>query len=48
MEAIQKFLAEFEAMIYGPWFVLLLLGTGIWLSIKTRFVQFRRWVQLSG
>ena len=42
VEQLQQWASAFEGVIWGPWLIVLLVGTGIFLSIGTRFVQFRR------
>ena len=33
--------AEFAKLMWGPWLLILLLGTGVWLSICLRGIQVR-------
>ncbi|OGG06200.1 MAG: hypothetical protein A3F83_15975 [Candidatus Glassbacteria bacterium RIFCSPLOWO2_12_FULL_58_11] len=33
---------KLEQFMYSPWFVITLLGTGVLLTIRTRFIQFRK------
>ncbi len=42
MESLTRFVTEFERFMYSPWFVVTLLGTGVLLTIRTRFIQFRK------
>jgi len=42
MDSITSLVLEIEKFMYSPWFVVTLLGTGILLSIRTRFIQFRK------
>ena len=35
------FIEAFAAFMWGPWLLLLLLGTGSWLTIRLRGIQFR-------
>ncbi len=41
MEQAAAILGRIEAFMWGPWLVVLLLGTGILLTVRTRFVQVR-------
>jgi len=41
MDGITGFVLDLERFMYSEWFVVTLLGTGLLLSIRTRFVQFR-------
>ena len=34
--------AEFSKLMWGPWLLFLLLGTGLWLSICLRGIQARK------
>lgn len=42
MEKITGFVLDLERFMYSEWFVITLLGTGLLLSIRTRFIQFRK------
>lgn len=42
MDRITELVLELESFMYGPWFVVLLLGTGVLISCRTRFIQIRR------
>ena len=43
MEQLQKILDAISTIVWGPWFLIpLLLGTGLFLTIRLRFLQFRR------
>ena len=42
MEQLVEWTTKINASAWGPWMIALLLGTGIWLTIRTRFVQLRR------
>jgi len=42
MEQLVEWTTRINANAWGPWMIALLLGTGIWLTIRTRFVQLRR------
>lgn len=39
---MNTFLAEFASLMWGPWILFLLLGTGCWLTIRLRGVQVRQ------
>ena len=38
---MNSLLAEFAKLMWGPWLLVLLLGTGIWLSIRLNGIQIR-------
>ncbi|MEK9630168.1 MAG: sodium:alanine symporter family protein [Nitrospinota bacterium] len=38
---MNTFLASFASFMWGPWLLVLLLGTGFWLTVKLRGIQFR-------
>ena len=38
---MSAFLAAFSSFMWGPWLLVLLLGTGFWLTIRLRGIQFR-------
>lgn len=42
MEGINEFLGQISGYVWGPITVALLVGTGLFLSILTRFIQFRK------
>lgn len=42
MDRLVELAQRLETFMYGPWFVCLLLGTGLLLSFRTRFIQVRR------
>ena len=42
METLTAFVLDLEKFMYGEWFVITLLGTGLLLSFRTGFVQFRK------
>jgi len=48
MDRLVELALRVEAFMYGPWFVCLLLGTGLLLTFRTRFIQFRRLVASLG
>ncbi|MGP0566848.1 MULTISPECIES: alanine/glycine:cation symporter family protein [unclassified Nitrospina] len=41
MTAINEFFAGLSGFLWGPWLLILLVGTGIWLTICLRGIQFR-------
>ena len=42
MELLNEIFSQFNAVLWGPPLILLLLGTHLWMTIRTRGVQ--RWV----
>ncbi|MDJ1371951.1 alanine/glycine:cation symporter family protein [Gulosibacter molinativorax] len=43
MDQLQKILDAISGFVWGPWLLIpLLLGTGIFLTIRLRFIQFRK------
>jgi alanine or glycine:cation symporter, AGCS family len=38
---MDTFFAAFASFMWGPWLLVLLLGTGFWLTIRLRGIQFR-------
>ena len=38
---MNTFFAAFASFMWGPWLLVLLLGTGFWLTIRLRGIQFR-------
>ena len=38
---MSHFLSAFASFMWGPWLLVLLLGTGFWLTIRLRGIQFR-------
>ncbi len=40
-EPIFKLLSDVNSFIWGPWMIVILIGTGVWLTLGTRFVQVR-------
>ena len=42
MDGFTQIVIDLEKFMYSGWFVITLLGTGILLSVRTRFIQFRR------
>ncbi|CAI2719402.1 alanine/glycine:cation symporter family protein [Nitrospina watsonii] len=41
MAATNQFFADLSGFLWGPWLLILLVGTGIWLTICLRGIQFR-------
>lgn len=41
MDAISQFFADLSSILWGPWLLVLLVGTGIWLTILLKGIQFR-------
>ncbi|HLR34799.1 MAG TPA: sodium:alanine symporter family protein [Tissierellales bacterium] len=41
MEAFQQFVGKAADVVWGPITIILLVGTGLYLSLGTRFIQFR-------
>jgi alanine or glycine:cation symporter, AGCS family len=42
MDSLVLIAAQVEALVWGPWLIVLLLGTGILLTVRTRFIQIRK------
>lgn len=43
MEALEKLLGDIDSFVWGPYFLIpLLLGTGLWLTIRLGGLQFRK------
>jgi alanine or glycine:cation symporter, AGCS family len=42
VDSLVRIAAQVEAIVWGPWLIVLLLGTGILLTIRTRFIQIRK------
>jgi len=42
LERLSQVILECEALMWGPWMLVLLAATGLLLSVRTKFVQFRR------
>ncbi|RKD29563.1 alanine/glycine:cation symporter family protein [Thermohalobacter berrensis] len=42
MDALQEFISSASGFAWGPFTIILLVGTGILLSLGTRFVQYRK------
>ena len=38
---MNKIFASFAGLMWGPWLLVLLLGTGFWLTVRLRGIQFR-------
>ena len=41
MDAINQFLSDVSSILWGPWLLVLLVGTGVWLTILLKGIQFR-------
>jgi AGCS family alanine or glycine:cation symporter len=41
MDTINDFFAKVSSILWGPWLLVLLVGTGVWLTILLRGIQFR-------
>ena len=41
MDGIEQFFADLSGILWGPWLLVLLVGTGIWLTILLKGIQFR-------
>ena len=41
MDAINQFLSDVSSILWGPWLLFFLVGTGVWLTILLRGIQFR-------
>lgn len=41
MAAVTQFFADLSGFMWGPWLLVLLVGTGVWLTICLRGIQFR-------
>ena len=44
MQATFDFISAVNSFVWGPPMIIFLIGTGIWLTIGTRFVQIRRFL----
>ncbi len=42
MTSLNQFLADFSGLVWGPWLMILLVGTGIYLTVRLRGIQFRQ------
>ena len=42
MKAFEELIGKLNGIAWGPWMLILLVGTGIYLSIRVGFIQFRR------
>ena len=42
LEAVQNWITWANRLVWGPWTIALLLGTGVFLTLRYRFVQLRR------
>lgn len=41
MDGLNKFFSDLSGWMWGPWLLVLLVGTGIWLTLRLRGIQFR-------
>jgi len=41
MDTIDRFFANLSGVLWGPWLLALLVGTGVWLTILLKGIQFR-------
>jgi AGCS family alanine or glycine:cation symporter len=41
MDAINQFFADVSSILWGPWLLVLLVGTGVWLTVLLKGIQFR-------
>ena len=41
MESIHRFISDLNGIVWGPWLLVLLVGTGVFLTIRLRGIQFR-------
>lgn len=41
MESIEKFVGTINSLVWGPYMLALLVGTGLFLTIRLRFISFR-------
>jgi AGCS family alanine or glycine:cation symporter len=41
MDSINQFLSDVSSILWGPWLLVLLVGTGVWLTILLKGIQFR-------
>ena len=42
MEAINSLMQSINGIVWGPVMIVLLVGTGLYLTVGLRFIQFRR------
>ena len=40
--SIETIVGKLNAIAWGPWMLLLLVGTGVYLSCRVGFIQFRK------
>jgi AGCS family alanine or glycine:cation symporter len=45
VEHAAALLLALENLVWGPWLIILLLGTGLFVTVRTRFVQIRKFSQ---
>lgn len=41
MVSLNQFVAQLSGIMWGPWLLILLVGTGIFLTVRLRGIQFR-------
>lgn len=41
MNSLNKLFADLSGLVWGPWLLVLLVGTGVWLTVRLRGIQFR-------
>ncbi len=41
MVSLNQFVAQLSGIVWGPWLLILLVGTGIFLTVRLRGIQFR-------
>jgi len=39
MKSLEKFMADFSALVWGPWLIVLLFGTHLFLTVRLGFMQ---------
>lgn len=42
METMFEIVGAVNSFVWGPWMMILVIGTGLWLTVGTGFIQFRR------
>ena len=42
IESFSDFVDKLNGIAWGPWMLLLLVGTGVFLSVKVGFIQFTK------
>ena len=41
---IEEIVGKLNGIAWGPWMLLLLVGTGVYLSCRVGFIQFRKYI----